>query len=356
MQKKINKPKIKNRSQSKPCLAVVIPVFNNEQYIRKVIENVPDFVQHIIVINDASKDKTSSIVNKIHNPKLHRIQHKRNQGVGGAMLSGYSAALLLGADIVVKMDGDDQMDPSYLSALVDPIMRGDADYCKGNRFLHTSELLSMPLLRRIGNWGLTFLTKIASGYWNIFDPTNGYTAIHQSILNDIDASHIAKDFFYETSILLELRRLQAKVLDVPIPARYLEKSSSLSEWREFFKFPIKLARGLIHRLYRQYFLYDFSAASLYFVLGLPLLIFGFLWGIIKWNISSMTGIPATSGTVLIAVLPITLGVQFLTQAFSLDMTSTPSQPIHRNYEMISAVSQPNSLNKYLDRNKSDYIN
>lgn len=346
----------KNGSLSKIRLAVVIPVFNNERYIQKVIENIPDLVQHIIVVDDASKDKTSSVVKKIHDPRLRLIRHKHNQGVGGAMLSGYSAALQLGADIVVKMDGDDQMDPSYLSALVDPIIQGDADYCKGNRFLHTSELLSMPVIRRIGNWGLTFLTKLASGYWNIFDPTNGFTAVHKTILNSISTNNIAKDFFFETSLLLEMRHLEAKVTDIPIPARYKDQHSSLSEWREFIKFPLKLTRGLIARLYRQYFLYDFSAASLYFLLGFPLLIFGFLWGIIQWHISSMTGKPASSGTVLIAVLPITLGVQFITQAFSLDMSSTPSQPIHLNNRVISRVSQPDSLIKYLERNRSNYFN
>ncbi len=348
-------PQKKEFSLSKICLTVVIPNYNNECHILKVIKNIPDNVKHIIVVDDASKDKTYSIVKGIRDPRLHLIHHKRNQGVGGAMLSGYSAALQLGADIVVKMDGDDQMDPSYLSELVDPILRGDTDYCKGNRFLHASELLTMPIIRRVGNWGLTFLTKLASGYWNIFDPTNGYTAIHRSVLTEINPSNISKDFFFESSLLLELRRLQACVMDVPIPARYGDQGSSLSEGKEFIKFPYKLARGLIRRLYRQYFLYDFSAASLYFLLGFPLFTFGFLWGIIQWHISTLTGKPATSGTALLAVLPITLGVQFITQAFSLDMSSMPDQPIHKKEKKKSNDSQPLILKNYLEKNRKEYL-
>jgi dolichol-phosphate mannosyltransferase len=336
---------------SKTKIAVVIPVYNNEQQINSVIKNIPAFVQHIIVVDDASKDKTIPNIKKIHNLKLHLVRHKRNQGVGGAMLSGYSLALQLGAEIVVKMDGDDQMDPNYLNELVDPIIKGDFDYCKGNRFLHPKDLLSMPGIRRIGNWGLTFLTKLASGYWNIFDPTNGYTAVHHSILNSINPSNISKNFFFETSMLLEMRRIQARVMDVPIPARYADQKSSLSEWQEFIKFPIKLVIGLFKRLYNQYFLYDFNAASLYLVLGIPSLLFGFIWGVIQWVFSSISGKPASTGTVLIAVLPIILGVQFITQAISYDISSLPSKPIHGDYERISIISRSDSLIGYLEKNR-----
>ena len=192
-------------------------------------------------------------------------------------------------------------------------------------------------------------------YWNIFDPTNGYTAIHQYVLTEMNTSNISRDFFFESSLLLELRRLGACVMDVPIPARYGDQGSSLSEGREFVKFPIKLTQGLIHRLYRQYFLFDFSAASLYLLIGFPLFIFGFLWGIIQWHISTITGKPATSGTALLAVLPITLGVQFITQALSSDMSSMPDQPIHKKEKINSNGSNPFLLNDYLEKNRKEYL-
>jgi len=206
----------------------------------------------------------------------------------------------------------------------------------------------MPLLRQIGNLGLTFLTKLASGYWNIFDPTNGFTAIHRDVLKRINQGNIAHDYLFETSMLLELRRVDAKVMDVPIPARYGDEQSSLSPFISLLQFPGKLLNGLIKRIYRQYFLYDFNAVSIYLLLGIPLLLFGVIWGAINWLISDISGVVASTGTVLIAVLPIIVGIQFLTQAISLDIASVPisSARIREPNMMISPPTgeKPDSRN------------
>ncbi|NMB61928.1 MAG: glycosyltransferase family 2 protein [Chloroflexi bacterium] len=304
-------------------IAVIIPAYNVEQYIKKVIGGLPSYIDFIIVIDDCSKNHTAQEINKIKDSRIHLIKHTKNKGVGGAMLSGYQVAYDLGADIMVKIDGDDQMDPQYIMPLLAPILDLEADYAKGNRFLHMKELQKMPIIRRIGNWGLSFLTKLASGYWNIFDPTNGYTALHREAYILLNKEAIDKDFFFETSTLIQLQRGRAVVRDVPIPAQYENQSSNLSPLRTFFTFPPKLFKNSLKRISFQYFLYDFTAVSVYLSVGIPSIIFGTIWGLGKWIASIRTGIVTSTGTVLIAVLPIIIGVQLLTQALSLDINNVP---------------------------------
>ena len=308
-------------------IAVVIPAYKVEKHIRTVVENIPDFVKSIIVVNDGSPDSTNLILSKIADKRLIILDHKENQGVGEAMITGYNQAVTIGAEILVKMDGDDQMDPEKIEELVFPIFNQDADFTKGNRFLHQTQLSSMPLLRRIGNWGLTFLVKAASGYWQIFDPTNGFTAMHANIWKQINQSRIAKDYYFESSLLSEMRFINAVVQDVFIPARYQDEKSSLSIWKVLFSFPLRLLKTTLRRIAYQYYLYNFSFASLALILGTIFILFGFIWGIVYWAESQKTGIPATTGTVLIAVLPIILGMQLLLQAISQDMADIPKKPI-----------------------------
>ena len=325
-------PKIQSRNPiSKDArIAVVIPAYRVENHIARVLAGIPDWVSHIIVVNDASPDGTAAVLKKSTDPRLHVIHHEKNQGVGGAMLSGYAKAMELGAEIFVKVDGDDQMDPAYLPALIHPVLTGAADYAKGNRFLHTTALQKMPFLRRLGNVGLTLFTKIASGYWDIFDPTNGYTALGRTAYSMLPLEKIYKDYFFESNMLLELRRIQAVIKDVPIPSRYGDEKSSLSIRRVLFTFPFRLIKGFLDRISREYFWYDFNAGSLLLLFGSILLFFGFIWGIIKWNQSIVTGIPATTGTVLIAVLPIIVAVQFLTQFLVLDIGRIPRDPLSKD--------------------------
>lgn len=311
-------------------IAVIIPAFNVEKYVDTVINQLPTFIDFIIVVDDCSQDTTTQEVEKIKDKRIHLIRHEKNQGVGGAMLSGYNLAFELGANIMVKVDGDDQMDPTYIESLINPIVELKADYTKGNRFLHIKELQKMPVVRRIGNLGLSFLTKLSSGYWNIFDPTNGYTAIHRDVYELLDKEAIDKDYFFETSMLIQLNKIKALVLDIPIPAKYDDQLSNISLMSTLFKFPWKLLRGLFKRIGYQYFLFDFTATSVYLLMGAPALLFGITWGIIQWVHSIKTGIIATSGTVLIAVLPIIIGIQLIIQAISLDINDVPKTSIRIN--------------------------
>ncbi len=185
----------------------------------------------------------------------------------------------------------------------------------------------MPFLRRVGNVALTFFIKVASGYWDIFDPTNGYTALERSAYILLSKDKLSKDYFFESNMLLELRRIRAVVKDIPIPSRYGSEKSSLSIQKVLVTFPFRLVRGFFNRIYREYYWYDFNAGSFLLLFGLILFGFGFIWGLVKWGQSISTGIPATTGTVLIAVLPIIVAIQFLTQFLVLDINQIPKKPL-----------------------------
>jgi glycosyltransferase involved in cell wall biosynthesis len=306
-------------------LAVVVPCYNVAAHIAGVVDSIPAYVQHIILVNDASADATAEILQKMVDPRLTVIHHAQNQGVGGAMLSGYQRACELGADIAIKMDGDGQMDAAYIPALLEPLLAGQANFSKGNRFLHERELQAMPWPRRLGNLGLSFLTKLASGYWNIFDPTNGFTALDLSIFPLLNLERIDRRYFFETSFLFELGLQRAVVQDVSIPARYQNETSSLSEWHSLVDFPPKILRGLLRRILLIYFLRDFSAVSLFLLAGLVASLFGLAWGSYHWWRSIVENHVASTGTVMVAVLPAIVGIQLVLQAIVMDIQNVPTK-------------------------------
>jgi dolichol-phosphate mannosyltransferase len=313
-------------------IAIVIPAYREQERIEGVIRGLPGWVDHIVVVDDASPDATGERARAVADKRLVVLRHDHNQGVGAATMTGFAKALELGADLLVKMDGDGQMDPSGLPALLEPIVRGQADYTKGNRFLHSDRLMQMPLRRRIGNIGLSFLAKLASGYWNIFDPNNGYVAIHAQVYRLLDRQRIHSRFFFENSMLLELGLQRAVVRDVYLPARYGGRPSHLSEGRAMMEFPPLLLRGFFRRLIVQYFVRDFSAASLLLMAGLLATAFGAAWGGYHWYESAASGRLTSTGTVMIAVMPLILGMQFLLQAMVMDVQNVPREPIHCSTE------------------------
>lgn len=310
-------------------LAVVIPAYRAQHTIAEVLEQIPDFVSVVVVVDDCSPDETSQVVARCaeFDSRIHLVRHSVNQGVGGATLTGYAHAAQLGAEVLVKMDSDGQMDPEQLVPLVAPLLAGQADYAKGCRLVDARELQRMPALRRIGNLGLSFLTKLASGYWNICDPTNGYTAIDAGLVPLLESRAIDRRYFFESSMLLELGRVGAVVRDINMPARYNGETSHLSEWRALRDFPPRLARGFFRRLWTQYFLRDFNAATLFLLSGAASTLFGSVFGAFHWWRSVVSQSPATTGTVMLAVLAIILGVQFLLQGLVLDIHGVPSQPL-----------------------------
>ena len=242
------------------------------------------------------------------------------------MLTGFKKALELDAQIVLKIDGDGQMDPAFIPGLLSPLLRGQADYAKGNRFRDFESLRHMPLIRRIGNLGLSFLTKAATGYWNCFDPTNGFFAVRSEVLSKLPLERIDKGYFFETSMLAHLYLLDAFVLDVPIPARYRGENSNLSVRRALFEFPFKLLGTYLRRILLKYFLFDFSMMSIYLMTGFPLLLFGLIFGSIKWAQYYQLGVPAPTGTVILPTLALILGIQILLSAIEIDMNAAPKQP------------------------------
>lgn len=308
-------------------IAVVIPCYKVEKHIEAVLAEIPAHVDCIIAVNDCSPDATGQKLKDLCSTysKLVYLEHEANKGVGGAMVTGYRKALELGCHIAVKIDGDNQMDLAYLDSLLEPILKGKADFSKGNRFRDRKALREMPFIRRFGNIGLSFCIKAASGYWNIFDPTNGYTAVSREALLSMDLDKIHRSYFFESSMLMELYHAGAVVVDVPMKARYADEVSNLSVWRTLFEFPPKLLYGFIKRIILKYYLYEFNVASLYLLTGLPLLFLGSVYGIVNFIKYTSALIPAPTGTVVIPTLMITLGFQLILAAINYDLTNFPGK-------------------------------
>jgi len=313
----------------KYSIAAVIPCYRVEREIRSVLQTVPACIKHIIVVDDASPDASAELaaVSAKKDKRITLIHHPSNQGVGGAMVTGYRTALGLGAQIVVKIDGDGQMDMERLPDLLRPLIEGRADYSKGNRFRDFKSLQKMPLIRRVGNMALGFLSKAATGYWNMFDPTNGFIAIRSEVLAQLPLEQIDRTYYFETSMLASLYLIGAVVKDVPMAARYQNEVSNLLIHRVLFEFPPKLLATFIRRLVLKNLIYDFSMASIYLLSGLPLLIFGLAFGISKWIHYASLGVPAPTGTVMLPTLSVLLGIQLLLSAVEIDLRSVPQEPL-----------------------------
>jgi dolichol-phosphate mannosyltransferase len=308
-------------------LSVVIPCYNVSRHIREVVSNLPSQVDHIILVNDCSTDETETIIHGLQeeNKKITYLRHEVNQGVGGAMLTGFEKSMRLNSDLTIKMDGDNQMDPFYIPALIKPLIEDKADFTKGNRFRDFGALKKMPLSRRIGNLGLSFMIKAASGYWNIFDPNNGFFAIKNETLPDLNFNRIHKRYFFESSLLIELYYANAVILDVPMKARYGDEISGLSRTKTLFEFPPKLLWAFIRRIILKYFLYEFNIASLFMLFGVPLFIMGAIYGILSYIKYASSHLPAPTGTVVIPTLLITLGFQLLLSAANYDINNYPKK-------------------------------
>ena len=256
--------------------------------------------------------------------------HAVNQGVGGAVVTGYKAALAAGADVVVKLDGDGQMDASEIRHLVAPILAGKADYSKGNRFASLNGLEVMPGIRILGNGALSFLTKLSTGYWNVTDPTNGFTAVSRSVLELLPLDMIAKRFFFESDMLFRLSLVRAVVWDVSMKAKYGAEKSNLNVLKALFEFGWKHCINYHKRLFYNYYLRDMSAASLELPLGWALMIFGVIFGLVKWGESIGTGIAATAGTVMIPSVSVITGLQLVLAWVNYDVAQVPKHPLSRS--------------------------
>ncbi len=320
-------------SGAAPSIAVVIPCYRVADRVLPVLAAIGPEVERIYVVDDACPEASGERVRAAcADPRVCVITHERNGGVGAAMVTGYRAALAAGADIVVKIDGDGQMDPALLPQIVAPLVLGFADYAKGNRFYDLDSLQEMPRLRLVGNAIVSLVNKVASGYWDVMDPTNGYTAIHRAALARLPLDKLDARYFFESDMLFRLYTVRAVVRDVPLSARYRGERSNLSLPRTAVAFPLKYARAALKRLFYAYLLRDFNAGTVLFVLGAVLAAAGAAFGAYEWHRSYVSGIPTTSGTVMIAALPVLIGVQLLLSALQFDVQNVPREPLQRLYQ------------------------
>ncbi len=311
-------------------IAVVIPCYRVKKHILGVLSAIGPECGAIYVVDDACPESTGDHVEaECHDPRVRVVRNTENFGVGGATLAGLRAALADDAEVVVKIDGDGQMDPSLIPRVAHPVLAGEADYAKGNRFFELDVLESMPRLRLVGNSLLSFASKLSSGYWNVFDPTNGFTAIHASVARRLPFAKIDPGWFFESDLLFRLGVLRAVVCDVPMPAVYGGERSNLVIRRVVGRFVRGHVANTAKRIFYNYYLRNFNIASIEILLGAVFLAFGLWFGTTRWIAGILEGVPATSGTVMLAALPVIVGIQLVLAFLSYDLQNIPRDPVHR---------------------------
>ncbi len=309
-------------------VGVVIPAYRVKARILDVIERIGPIADVIYVVDDQCPEGSGAHVRThVGDSRVRVIEHAANQGVGGATITGYKAALADGLDIVVKLDGDGQMDPAHVPGLVAPVSRGQADYAKGNRFHAPPFLKAMPVVRLVGNSALSFINKAVSGYWHVMDPTNGYTAIHRCALEALPLDRLDRRYFFESDMLFRLALARAVVRDVPLPAFYGDETSGLQVRRILVEFPPKYVARFFKRLVYMYFVRDFNLGSIWWITSIGCVAFSATFGGYHWWKSSQLGQPATAGTVMVAAMPLILGFQALIGALGIDVANVPTRPL-----------------------------
>ncbi len=311
-----------------PCIAVVIPCYRVINHIQGVIDGIGDEVSLIFAIDDCCPDGSADYIEKnCSDPRVIVLRNAQNLGVGGAVMTGYRAAVDAGADVIVKIDGDGQMDATLVPRLVAPIIKNQADYTKGNRFYDLTQIGSMPLMRLLGNAGLSFMAKFSTGYWSLFDPTNGFTAISARVAAHLPYEKISNRYFFETDVLFRLNILRAVVVDIPMHAFYGNEESNLKISKIFMEFLLKHMRNFFKRIFYNYYLRDMSIASFELISGFTLFSFGIVFGGVHWLHGITNNITTPVGTIVIAALCIIIGFQLLLAFLNYDVSSIPRRPI-----------------------------
>lgn len=315
---------------SQATIAVVIPSYRVTRHILDVLAAIGPQVSRIYVVDDKCPDGSGALVRtECSDPRVMVIHHVENQGVGGAVMTGYQAAIADGMTVIVKVDGDGQMDPSLIAQFVAPILRGEADYTKGNRFFNLEQIRAMPPMRLFGNAVLSLMTKLSSGYWDLFDPTNGYTAIHADVANQLPFGKISRRYFFETDMLFRLNTVHAVVVDVPMDASYGDEISNLKISKIVTEFLVKHCRNFFKRIFYNYYLRNMSLASIELPLGVVLLLGGLLYGGWHWLASERVNVATPAGTVMLSALPVLMGMQLILAFLASDIASVPTRPLHK---------------------------
>lgn len=302
-------------------ITAVVPAYNEQKLIAKTIATMPDIVDRIIVVDDKSTDSTVAVAESIGDPRVVVVRHEENKGVGGAILTGHKSALDMGGDIDVVMAGDAQMDPDYLPALLDPIVEEGYGFTKANRFFSRDSFRGMPAHRIVGNIVLSFLTKMASGYWQLFDPQNGYTAIRHDVLRRLALDRIALGYQFENDLLINLSILRVRARDVPIPAVYGDEASTMRLSRVIPQITSLLFLGFWKRILLKYVLWSFSPIALLLFTGFLLVLWGVAWGVFA-VVSALQSHSPSAATSLLSVAPLMTGIYMLVQALVLDIQET----------------------------------
>lgn len=315
-------------------IAVVIPCYNAKQSLKAVVDAIGPDVERVYLVDDkCPQGSVESVMERADDPRLTPIFLEENQGVGGATMAGYRAALADGYDIVVKVDSDGQMDPRLIPGLVKPILNGHADYTKGNRFFSLEDAEQMPPVRFLGNFLLSFISKLSSGYWNMFDPTNGFTAIHRNALSLLPLNKIERRYFFESDMLFRLNTIEAAVLDAPMKARYGEEVSGLEPGKELIRFAGKHLSRLFKRIAYRYFLRGMSAGSVFLISAVMLFLFSALYSAYYMGQSAMTGIPSSPGEVMLGGVSFLIAVQSAVAFLVVDVSFNVSVPLQQRTVM-----------------------
>ena len=314
-------------------IAVAIPCYKVLQHVLGVIEAIGPEVEVIYAVDDACPEGSGRFIEQNNrDPRVRVLYNPENRGVGGAIVTAYQAAIADGMDIVVKIDGDGQMNPTLLPKFVRPLLQKRADYTKGNRFYRPESVQGMPPMRLFGNGALSFLTKLSCGYWNVMDPTNGYTAIRTQVLKELPLEKLEKRYFFETDMLFRLNTIRAVVKDIPMDSVYADEESNLKIGKILPEFLRKHLSRLWRRYVYNYIIRDFNVGTLYSLAGVVLFTFGAIFGISHWIMSTQSHQPATSGTVMLAALPLLAGIQFLVAFIHYDVGNLPTEPLSQNFD------------------------
>jgi dolichol-phosphate mannosyltransferase len=303
-------------------LYCIIPAFRAAGTVAAVVRGALEHADMVIVVDDACPDHSGRVVQEQFgcDDRVLVITHDKNGGVGAAMKSGIAVALEENADVLVKLDADGQMDPSYMSSIRRLFAEDPSLICiKGNRFFDSSVMELMPKTRLFGNAVLSLLVKFASGYWNAIDPTNGYPAFNGPLLRVLPWRTFANSYFFEMSVLCELGLKRLPLLELEMSTIYTSASSSLAISRVIFEFPPRLLKLTLRRLLLQYFVFDVNLASLYCFFGVVLALFGFSFGIYEWIEGAVMHTPRATGTIMIAAVTFLMGFQLLLNALMYDV-------------------------------------
>lgn len=300
-------------------VAIVIPAYRAATTIETVVRGALEVGDLVIVVDDACPERSGALVRDL-DPRVRVLRHEVNRGVGGATKTGIAEALRLGAEYIVKLDADDQMDATFVPDMIAILERvPEVDLVKGNRFADPDTLRTMPALRLIGNAGLTLMIKFSSGYWTIVDPSNGFVALRASAIGPRDLEALADRYFFEADLLCLLGLRRRVIAELEMPAIYGAERSSLSIPRVLLSFPPKLAARFLRRLLVNYLIVEINVGSLCGLIGIPIFLFALAFGGHEWAVSVGSGIPRPTGTIVLALLLFMIGFQLTLQALLYDV-------------------------------------